>query len=80
MKTIVGLLAILKAGGAYVPIDPSYPLERLNFILEDTQLQVMLAQDSLVDPLAVNTASRPKVPADRIRVVSLTDDRHYSRM
>jgi amino acid adenylation domain-containing protein len=78
IETIVGLLAILKAGGAYVPIDPSYPLERLNFILEDTQLQVILAQDSLVDPLAVNTESRPQVTADRIRVVNLTDDRHYS--
>jgi non-ribosomal peptide synthetase component F len=36
IEMIVGLLAILKAGGAYVPIDPSYPLERLNFILEDS--------------------------------------------
>ena len=31
----VGLLAILKAGGAYVPIDPSYPEERIRYMLED---------------------------------------------
>ncbi|HSK79061.1 MAG TPA: non-ribosomal peptide synthase/polyketide synthase, partial [Thermoanaerobaculia bacterium] len=35
LDLIVGLLAILKAGGAYVPVDPSYPEERLAFLLED---------------------------------------------
>jgi non-ribosomal peptide synthetase component F len=38
LDVIVGLLGILKAGGAYVPLDPSYPQERLNFMLEDSQL------------------------------------------
>ncbi|HSK81762.1 MAG TPA: amino acid adenylation domain-containing protein, partial [Thermoanaerobaculia bacterium] len=32
---VVGLLAILKAGGAYLPLDPSYPSERLAFMIED---------------------------------------------
>ncbi len=32
---LVGLLAILKAGGAYLPLDPSYPRERLAFMIED---------------------------------------------
>ena len=59
IEMIVGLLAILKAGGAYVPIDPSYPLERLNFILEDTQLEVILAQDSLVHQLPVERVASP---------------------
>src|SRR6185369_7917726 len=34
---VVGLLAILKAGGAYLPLDPSYPPERLSFMIEDGQ-------------------------------------------
>ncbi|SFJ93155.1 Condensation domain-containing protein, partial [Paenibacillus sp. UNC496MF] len=35
-ELIVGILAILKAGGAYVPIDPSYPEERIRYLIEDS--------------------------------------------
>jgi amino acid adenylation domain-containing protein len=38
LDLITGLLGILKAGGAYLPLDPSYPPERLKFILEDVSL------------------------------------------
>jgi amino acid adenylation domain-containing protein len=41
-NTIVALLATLKAGGAYVPLDPNYPKERLNYILEDARISVLL--------------------------------------
>lgn len=44
---VIGLLGILKAGAAYVPFDPSYPVERLNFLLEDADVPVLLMQDSL---------------------------------
>jgi non-ribosomal peptide synthetase component F len=40
---IVSVLAVLKAGGAYVPIDPSYPKERLAYILEDAAPAIALA-------------------------------------
>ncbi|MBV8202333.1 MAG: AMP-binding protein, partial [Acidobacteria bacterium] len=35
LEMVVGLLGILKAGGAYLPLDPSYPTERLVFMIED---------------------------------------------
>jgi amino acid adenylation domain-containing protein/non-ribosomal peptide synthase protein (TIGR01720 family) len=41
-EMIIGLLGILKAGGAYLPIDPSYPAERIRFMLEDAQPVVLL--------------------------------------
>jgi amino acid adenylation domain-containing protein len=46
---MVSLLGILKAGGCYVPLDPTYPAERLAFMLEDSQATVLLTQESLRD-------------------------------
>ncbi|HEY9830742.1 MAG TPA: amino acid adenylation domain-containing protein [Stenomitos sp.] len=50
VEMIVGLLGILKAGGAYLPLDPTYPQERLNFMLEDAQVSILLTH-SLLTPL-----------------------------
>ncbi|MEM6252547.1 MAG: amino acid adenylation domain-containing protein [Cyanobacteria bacterium P01_D01_bin.156] len=41
---IVALLGILKAGGAYVPLDPAYPPSRLNYILEDADVSVVVTE------------------------------------
>jgi amino acid adenylation domain-containing protein/natural product biosynthesis luciferase-like monooxygenase protein len=41
------LLAVLKAGGAYVPIDPSYPVERVRFMIADCGAGVVLATDEI---------------------------------
>ncbi|WP_192877957.1 condensation domain-containing protein, partial [Fastidiosibacter lacustris] len=38
LEIIIGILGILKSGAAYVPIDPSYPDERIRYILDDTQV------------------------------------------
>ncbi|MBW4546343.1 MAG: amino acid adenylation domain-containing protein [Symplocastrum torsivum CPER-KK1] len=51
LEMVVGLLGILKAGGAYLPLDPSYPQERLAFMLEDAQVSVLLTQQKLVADL-----------------------------
>jgi len=48
-QMIIGLLGILKAGGAYLPLDPSYPRERLRFILEDAQPGILLTQKRLIE-------------------------------
>src|ERR1041385_6406996 len=47
LEMVTGLLAVLKAGGAYVPLDPAYPLERLRFMLEDSDPMVLLTQSHL---------------------------------
>jgi amino acid adenylation domain-containing protein/FkbM family methyltransferase len=44
---VAGVIAILKAGGAYVPLDPAYPAERLEWIVRDAGVRVVLAEDGL---------------------------------
>lgn len=49
VEMIVGLLGILKAGGAYVPLDPVYPAERLDYIINDTGLTVLVTNRRFVE-------------------------------
>jgi amino acid adenylation domain-containing protein len=51
LEMIVGLLGILKTGGAYVPLDPDYPTERLQFMLDDSQVTFLITQQSLLEKL-----------------------------
>lgn len=49
IELVIGILGILKAGGTYVPIEPSYPRERLLFMLEDAGVRVLLTQEEFAD-------------------------------
>ncbi|CAF1456928.1 unnamed protein product, partial [Rotaria sordida] len=42
LELIIGLLAILKSGGTYVPLDPEYPQDRLNYMIKDANLTIVL--------------------------------------
>lgn len=44
---LAAVLGILKAGGAYIPIDPEYPVERRDYMLEDSGVSLVLAQEHL---------------------------------
>jgi amino acid adenylation domain-containing protein len=56
LEMIVGLLGILKAGAAYLPLDPTYPKERISFMLADSQVQVLLTQQKFVQGFAESGA------------------------
>ncbi|HEU4595289.1 MAG TPA: amino acid adenylation domain-containing protein, partial [Pyrinomonadaceae bacterium] len=51
INMLVGLLATLKAGSAYVPLDPTYPAERLAYMIDDAGIELLLTQPSLVEKL-----------------------------
>ncbi|MCY1015594.1 non-ribosomal peptide synthase/polyketide synthase [Pyxidicoccus sp. MSG2] len=53
----VAVLATLKAGAAYLPLDPSYPADRLAFMLEDAQAPVLLTQSHLLSAVPANTGA-----------------------
>lgn len=48
LEMVIGLLGVLKAGGAYVPLDPGYPKARLEYMLEDAALTIVITQSHLV--------------------------------
>ncbi|MFN2529809.1 MAG: amino acid adenylation domain-containing protein [Pyrinomonadaceae bacterium] len=56
LEMLVGVLGILKAGGAYMPLDPTYPSERLSFMLEDSLVTVLLTQERLKEKLSADRA------------------------
>lgn len=56
LHSIVGLLGILKSGGAYLPLDADYPTDRLEYMLRDSQVRVLVTQQ---DQLGRLPASNP---------------------
>ena len=61
---LVGLLAIWKAGGAWVPLDPAYPLERLLYVLEDSQAAVLVTEERLLANLPTQVDQLPMLRLD----------------
>ncbi|HEY6802577.1 MAG TPA: amino acid adenylation domain-containing protein [Pyrinomonadaceae bacterium] len=47
VEMVVALLGIIKAGGAYLPLDPEYPPQRLDYMLADSQVELLLTQEDL---------------------------------
>jgi amino acid adenylation domain-containing protein len=50
IHTVIGLLAIVKSGAAYVPLDPSYPEERLRFMMQEAGIFLLLAESGVALP------------------------------
>lgn len=62
-EMLIGILGILKAGAAYVPIDPDYPAERVDYILKDAGISLLLTSKALAEHFA----------EDNVEVIALDD-------
>lgn len=54
LEMIIGLLAILKSGAAYLPIDPDYPLNRITYMLENSNANYILVNKNTINSLPDN--------------------------
>jgi amino acid adenylation domain-containing protein len=68
-EILVAILGILKAGAAYAPLDPTYPAQRLQYILQETRTRFVLTQQSLASAASQGTW----------RVVCLDDNAEINR-
>jgi len=81
---IVALLAVLKTGAAYLPLDPDYPAERLNYMLEHAQPALVITDSAFMQKSALRhpgvQLDRPDVQARLARQPesALTVPRHLS--
>ena len=67
-ELVVGLLAILKTGAAYVPLDPSYPRERLLYIVEHAEVNILVTEESVQSALSLPVRSLVYVDTDRAEI------------
>jgi len=73
LDAIAGLLGIFKAGGAYLPLDPNYPQERLNFMLEDAGISILLTTQQHLTRFTAKAQPDCQIP--NLTVVCLNRDR-----
>lgn len=70
-ELLIGLLAVLKAGGAYVPLDPKYPIDRITYMLEDSEADMVITTEQLS---ALVSTSTPKCCIDSLDLHDMTTD------
>ncbi len=78
IEMVVALLAVLKAGAAYVPLEPTYPRERLTYILQDAGLSILLTQSKLRNLFAQNDLHVFSLDADEGLLASYSDENPVS--
>ncbi|MFT5289279.1 MAG: amino acid adenylation domain-containing protein [Planctomycetota bacterium] len=70
-EMVVGLVGIAKAGGAYLPMDPAYPKERIELMLNDSKVGVILTQRHLRDSMPATNAKLVLLDTDRTTLDAL---------
>jgi amino acid adenylation domain-containing protein len=61
---LAAILGILKAGGAYVPIDPDYPDERIHYMVDNSQVEVLISREAVFSTAYSSASLRHVVLVD----------------
>ena len=86
IEVVVSMFAVMKAGGAYIPIDPTYPKERIDYMLETSESKILLTQKKLADKVDfknkvfVDLTEDNKIynnPKNNIKSINKPDDVAY---
>ncbi|MFC0513557.1 amino acid adenylation domain-containing protein [Mucilaginibacter angelicae] len=64
LNMLIGMISIMKAGGAYVPIDPTYPIERIRYMLDNTQAGIFISDNLSKEKLTSTIGSLVNLDAD----------------
>ena len=73
VETVVAVLAVLKAGAAYLPLDPSYPSERLRYMLEDAGVDLLITEERLLGRLPAFSGAVVRLDSDWPEIALLPD-------
>jgi thioester reductase-like protein len=84
LEMIIGIFGILKAGGAYLPIDQGYPQDRIQYMLEDSGVKILLTKGSITNSIeykgeAINLVKDSLYEGEGINLESInsTEDLAY---
>ncbi|MGE5431304.1 MAG: amino acid adenylation domain-containing protein, partial [Syntrophomonadaceae bacterium] len=64
-ELILALMAVLKSGGCYLPLDTNYPVERLDYIIEDSKLKLLITEKDLVSKFGTSAAETVLIDLER---------------
>jgi len=74
LDTVLATLAVLKAGGVYLPLDPEYPAERVEYMLNDAAARVVLTREPFASRLALAAATVCRLDTDAGHIAQHPDD------
>lgn len=74
LDMLIGLIAVLKTGAAYLPLDPSYPKERLGYMIRVANPALILTQQHLSETLPKSSATPVCLDAERDKFLSYDKD------